>query len=102
MQHMKIHGTQFGFSCTKCDEKFITANHLESHMKQHGQHACNLCSASFNDDALLKKHIQKHIEGRFTTCDMIGCNVSVTTKNQMNKHMQLHHPTEYKAQKGEM
>uniref|UniRef100_A0A182SEX3 C2H2-type domain-containing protein n=1 Tax=Anopheles maculatus TaxID=74869 RepID=A0A182SEX3_9DIPT len=62
-QHMKIHGTNFGYSCTKCEEKFIQESHLLLHMKQHGDYACTMCSMTFNDEVLLKKHVQRHVDG---------------------------------------
>ncbi|XP_058130436.1 zinc finger protein 271 isoform X2 [Anopheles coustani] len=91
-QHMKIHGTNFGYSCTKCEEKFIQESHLVLHMKQHGDYACNMCSMTFNDEVLLKKHVQRHVDGRYLTCPVISCGEGFTMKNHLTKHMQMHHP----------
>uniref|UniRef100_A0A182VJ65 C2H2-type domain-containing protein n=1 Tax=Anopheles merus TaxID=30066 RepID=A0A182VJ65_ANOME len=91
-QHMKIHGTNFGYSCTKCEEKFIQESHLLLHMKQHGDYACTMCSMTFNDEVLLKKHVQRHVDGRYLTCPVISCSEGFTMKNHLTKHMQMHHP----------
>ncbi|XP_058062467.1 zinc finger protein 883 [Anopheles bellator] len=91
-QHMKIHGTNFGYSCTKCEEKFIQESHLVLHMKQHGDYACTMCTMTFNDEVLLKKHVQRHIDGRYLTCPVISCGEGFTMKNHLTKHMQMHHP----------
>ncbi|XP_050083788.1 zinc finger protein 883 isoform X1 [Anopheles aquasalis] len=91
-QHMKIHGTNFGYSCSKCEEKFIQESHLVLHMKQHGDYACTMCSMTFNDEVLMKKHVQRHIDGRFLTCPVISCGEGFTMKNHLTKHMQMHHP----------
>jgi hypothetical protein len=58
-----------------------------------------MCPASFFDEPQLKRHIQKHIEGRVITCTIVGCNESFSTKNQMNKHIQNVHPHEYRRNK---
>uniref|UniRef100_A0A182VWR1 C2H2-type domain-containing protein n=2 Tax=Cellia TaxID=44534 RepID=A0A182VWR1_9DIPT len=91
-QHMKIHGTNFGYSCTKCEEKFIQESHLLLHMKQHGDYACTMCTMTFNDEVLLKKHVQRHVDGRYLTCPVISCSEGFTMKNHLTKHMQMHHP----------
>uniref|UniRef100_A0A182KF24 C2H2-type domain-containing protein n=1 Tax=Anopheles christyi TaxID=43041 RepID=A0A182KF24_9DIPT len=91
-QHMKIHGTNFGYSCSKCEEKFIQESHLLLHMKQHGDYACTMCSMTFNDEVLLKKHVQRHVDGRYLTCPVISCSEGFTMKNHLTKHMQMHHP----------
>uniref|UniRef100_A0A182QGF6 C2H2-type domain-containing protein n=1 Tax=Anopheles farauti TaxID=69004 RepID=A0A182QGF6_9DIPT len=91
-QHMKIHGTNFGYSCTKCEEKFIQESHLLLHMKQHGDYACTMCTMTFNDEVLLKKHVQRHVDGRYLTCPVISCGEGFTMKNHLTKHMQMHHP----------
>ncbi|XP_055637216.1 gastrula zinc finger protein XlCGF57.1 isoform X2 [Toxorhynchites rutilus septentrionalis] len=91
--HLKIHGSNFGFPCSKCDERFIQESHLILHMThQHGDYACNMCSMTFNDEVLLKKHVQRHLDGRFLTCPVLGCNEGFTMKNQLTKHMQMRHP----------
>lgn len=93
LQHMKIHGTDFGYPCTKCDEKFLQLTHLEQHMKMHDtfKFKCEMCPSSFNQEVLLKKHIQRHIDGRYLTCPVTGCNEGFTIKTQLTKHMQMHH-----------
>lgn len=50
---------------------------------------CNMCASSFNQDALLKKHMQRHIDGRYHQCP--ECSKGFTLKNQLNKHIQLEH-----------
>ncbi|XP_058448037.1 gastrula zinc finger protein XlCGF57.1 isoform X1 [Malaya genurostris] len=91
--HLKIHGSNFGYPCSKCDERFIQESHLILHMThQHGDYACNMCSMTFNDEVLLKKHVQRHLDGRFLTCPVLGCNEGFTMKNHLTKHMQMRHP----------
>jgi uncharacterized Zn-finger protein len=58
-----------------------------------------MCPQSFNDETQLKRHIQKHIEGRVMPCIVIGCAESFSTKNQLNKHLQNHHPHEFQRKK---
>lgn len=48
-----------------------------------------MCSSSFNQEALLKKHMQRHIDGRYHQCP--ECSKGFTLKNQLNKHIQLEH-----------
>nr|XP_019540266.2 zinc finger protein 567 isoform X2 [Aedes albopictus] len=91
--HLKIHGSNFGFPCPKCDERFIQEPHLILHMThQHGDYACSMCSMTFNDEVLLKKHVQRHLDGRYLTCPVLGCNEGFTMKNHLTKHMQMRHP----------
>lgn len=66
-QHMKKHhGLMFPYECTKCDEKFLQISHLHQHLKVHEEckYRCEFCVASFTQEVLLKKHIQRHIDGR--------------------------------------
>ncbi|EDS34022.1 zinc finger protein [Culex quinquefasciatus] len=51
-----------------------------------------MCSMTFNDEVLLKKHVQRHLDGRFLTCPVLGCNEGFTMKNHLTKHMQMRHP----------
>ncbi|XP_065095547.1 gastrula zinc finger protein XlCGF57.1 isoform X1 [Ochlerotatus camptorhynchus] len=91
--HLKIHGPNFGFPCPKCDERFIQEPHLILHMThQHGDYACSMCSMTFNDEVLLKKHVQRHLDGRYLTCPVLGCSEGFTMKNHLTKHMQMRHP----------
>lgn len=64
--HMKSHGLAFPFECEKCDEKFLQPGHLDHHMRMHDEfkYKCNVCPTSFNQETLLKKHEQRHLEGR--------------------------------------
>lgn len=96
LQHMKTHGTDFGYPCSKCDEKFLQLSHLEHHMKMHDtfKYKCEMCPSSFNQEVLLKKHIQRHIDGRYLTCPIVGCNEGFTIKHQLTKHIQMHHASE--------
>lgn len=98
---MKIHGSNFGYLCPQpnCNEKFVQQNHLETHMKSHGEFACTMCSSNFSDETLFKKHVQRHIDGRYLTCPVNGCNDGFTLKHQLTKHLQIHHPIEYQKQK---
>jgi hypothetical protein len=48
---------------------------------------------------LLKNHIQRHIDGRYLTCPVEGCNDGFTLKFQLTKHLKLNHPIEYQKQK---
>ncbi|XP_058448041.1 zinc finger protein Xfin isoform X4 [Malaya genurostris] len=82
--HMKTHHKT---------QQFIQESHLILHMThQHGDYACNMCSMTFNDEVLLKKHVQRHLDGRFLTCPVLGCNEGFTMKNHLTKHMQMRHP----------
>lgn len=62
-QHMKTHGLNFPFECNKCEEKFLQLAHYTQHMSLHDEfkYRCTMCSSSFNQEALLKKHIQRHV-----------------------------------------
>ncbi|XP_052565291.1 zinc finger protein 84 isoform X5 [Culex pipiens pallens] len=82
--HMKTHHKT---------QQFIQESHLILHMThQHGDFACTMCSMTFNDEVLLKKHVQRHLDGRFLTCPVLGCNEGFTMKNHLTKHMQMRHP----------
>lgn len=60
-------------------------------MHEEFRYKCTMCSSSFNQEGLLKKHIQRHIDGRYLTCPVEGCNEGFTIKNQLTRHMQTHH-----------
>lgn len=96
LQHMKIHGTDIGYPCEKCDEKFLQLTHLEHHMKMHDtcKFKCEMCPSSFNQEALLKKHIQRHIDGRYLMCPIVGCSEGFTIKSQLTKHLHMQHASE--------
>lgn len=96
LQHMKIHGTDIGYPCTKCDEKFLQLTHLEHHMKMHEtfKFKCEMCPSSFNQEPLLKKHIQRHIDGRYLMCPIVGCSEGFTIKSQLTKHLHMQHASE--------
>ncbi|XP_062716687.1 zinc finger protein 629 isoform X4 [Aedes albopictus] len=82
--HMKTHHKT---------QQFIQEPHLILHMThQHGDYACSMCSMTFNDEVLLKKHVQRHLDGRYLTCPVLGCNEGFTMKNHLTKHMQMRHP----------
>ncbi|KAG5673839.1 hypothetical protein PVAND_003851 [Polypedilum vanderplanki] len=108
--HMKTHHKIQQYVCTQCPRKFHTVTQLNHHLATHGivvkpqlavrgDYACNLCPASFFEELQLKKHIRKHIEGRVLNCEVIDCNESFSTKNQLMKHMQSYHPNEYHRKK---
>ncbi|KAJ6639019.1 Zinc finger and BTB domain-containing protein 22, partial [Pseudolycoriella hygida] len=50
-----------------------------------------MCASSFNQEALLKKHIQRHIDGRYMACPMPNCNKAFSIKHHLTKHLRNAH-----------
>ncbi|XP_037030970.1 transcription factor IIIA-like [Bradysia coprophila] len=53
---------------------------------------CTICTNSFSEELMLKKHIQRHYDGRYITCSIPNCNKGFTTKHQLTKHLKNAHP----------
>lgn len=107
---MKTHHKIQQYVCSQCPRKYHTVTQLNHHLGTHGitiksqiaprgEYACNLCPTFFNDESQLKRHIQRHAEGRFFPCTVSGCNEGFSSKNQLNKHLQNQHPSEYHRKK---
>lgn len=107
--HMKTHHKIQQYVCSQCPKKFHTVTQLNHHLGTHGisikteiaprgEYACSLCPTFFSDEFQLKRHIHRHTEGKCFPCPFVGCLDEYSTKNQLNKHLQHHHP-EHKRRK---
>lgn len=101
---MKTHHKIQQYVCSQfqCAKKFHTVTQLNHHLGTHGitiktqiaprgEFSCNLCPTFFNEESQLKRHIQRHTEGRYFPCTVSGCAEGFSSKNQLNKHLQNHH-----------
>lgn len=82
-------------SCSLCKEMFADREEFKEHECAPGEHTCEICHATFNDAALLKRHEQtEHGDGE-TPYDCDRCGKNFSTLGNLKQHQKMNTCTKY-------
>ncbi|XP_054152762.1 zinc finger protein 91-like [Oppia nitens] len=76
-----------------CDKTFKFAYSLTDHMKIHNKPhlPCPHCNKLFTTKKYLGLHVATHTGSLRVMCPIKGCNIQISSKNNMRHHMNAHH-----------
>ncbi|XP_061727263.1 zinc finger protein 879-like [Cydia pomonella] len=100
--HVRLMHPELNVDCVDCGETFVSKSGLKQHKNRihalkSSQFVCNMCSAKFNSEEVLKKHIElagEHREGDLRPCEQCGENCA--TEEALQEHVRVVHPTEFR------
>ena len=85
-------------NCVACDWNGILSDYFKHHTETHKLFICKYCKRTFNEEMLLKYHLDKRINCK---CELdqlkciyseIGCNVEGLNAENMEEHSKTHAP----------
>ncbi|XP_054152772.1 zinc finger protein 616-like [Oppia nitens] len=76
-----------------CDKTFKFAYSLTKHMKIHNKPhlPCPHCNKLFTTKEYLNLHVATHTGSLRVICPIKGCNIEISSKNNIRHHMRVHH-----------
>ena len=81
------------FSCSKCDKKFVRADHLKTHKKRHQgilNEICKFCNKGYTTIDGVRTHIISVHFAKFD-CEVTGCSSIISSKSDYKKHLKKVH-----------
>jgi len=89
-QHMQAsHSVERRYKCPLCDWKFKTRGDLKRHLvSKHDRKMCSRCDMLFENNELLKSHMQEHNNGPSDPCP--HCNKTFSNDGNLIRHIRSH------------
>ena len=83
-EHENVHETE---ACTECEQKFVTAASLQSHMKRAHQIKCDSCEENFYNEDDMKQHTREEHEEECEHCyERFATALSLLEPHQLMVH----------------
>ena len=84
VEHENVHETE---ACTECEQKFVTAASLQSHMKRAHQIKCDSCEENFYNEDDMKEHTREEHEEECEHCyERFATALSLLEPHQLMVH----------------
>ena len=84
VEHENVHETE---ACTECEQKFVTAASLQSHMKRAHQIKCDSCEENFYNEDDMKQHTREEHEEECEHCyERFATALSLLEPHQLMVH----------------